>query len=400
MLGKKRLRIGVLTGGGDAPGTNAVLESLVISGYKLGWKFIGFLDGWSGVIEGNHLLLIPEVVRGIRIEGGTILFTSRTPIFPKKEKDPDLSPQVIQQLKDFEIDVLVVIGGDDTQGEGWWLFTKHGIKTVGVPKTMDRNLKGTEYTFGFDTAIDRVSRYVRDLHTTARSHHRVIVVEVFGRDPGWVTLEGGIGGGAHGIWIPEFSEGIYELWQKIIVRRYCRPNPADHYGVMIIAEGATDEALKTEMTTIYKTAEEALLKVMTADQVEMIIPKSSDLFDKFGHIDLSKVGIGKLVARRLRRDLKSKIKELLPPSLSLETKEIVLSHLVRSGPPQAFDVNLGIRFGNHVCRMIQQEEFGRMAALQAGKITSVSMEEVTKGNYFVPEDRWQEALQLMQAEIL
>lgn len=340
MEGKK---IGILTGGGDAPGLNAVIRAVVVKGEKLGYKMVGIKDGWRGILDKSVMELDKSKVEDIHREGGTILGTSRTN--PYKENGGE--EKVIENMKQLELCALVAIGGDDTLGVANKLCKK-GVKVVGVPKTIDNDLSATDICFGFDTAINRVSESLDRLHTTARSHHRVLVVEVMGRHAGWITLEGGMAGGAHVILIPEEAFDIDEICRIIKKRK----EKGKLYSIIAVAEGALPKG-----GTKFFTQEEGK--------------------DAFGHVKLG--GIAKALEKEIEK------------RAGIETRSVVLGHLQRGGSPSAFDRYFSTRLGLKAIEMVEKKEFGKMAALQKGEIISVSLEEAVGKTRAVSKELFDEA---------
>ncbi|MGA1082155.1 MAG: 6-phosphofructokinase, partial [Candidatus Nanopelagicales bacterium] len=322
------MRVGMLTGGGDAPGLNNVIKGVVTQGIKkYGYEFVGFLDGWKGPLEGLTKPIGLADVAYIHDRGGTILGSSRTnPI-----KIENGVAQIEENLKKFNIDALVAIGGEDTLGVATELH-KHDFKVIGVPKTIDNDLSNTDYTFGFQTSVAIASEAVDRLHTTARSHHRVLVVEVMGRHAGWIALETGMSADAAVTLIPEEKYDINQVvsWVK---ERYAR----DHYSIVVVAEGA----LSTEGDLVTKDAS----------------------LDAFGHVKLS--GVGEALAKRIE-DL-----------TGFETRSVVLGHLQRGGSPVAFDRNLGARLGLKAADAVDQKQFGQMVALHGIDVVLVPLESAT-----------------------
>lgn len=338
ITGSKKEQIAVLTGGGDAPGLNAVIRGLTVKAKKYGYDVLGLCDGWAGVLDGGkEKPLDLDEVEDIHMAGGTILGSSRTN--PYKVKNG--IEQVKRNLQRLNCKYLVAIGGEDTLGVAAKLH-KEGIKVVGVPKTIDNDLSETDYTFGFDTAITRASEAIRNLHTTAKSHHRVIIVEVMGRHAGWMTLEAGIAGGAHAILIPE-EEFDIDMLVKIINNRDAK---GKGYTIIAVSEGAK--------------------------------PKGGDLkwkdqkVDAFGHKILG--GISEQLAKKLE-ELTGK-----------ECRHVVLGHLQRAGTPTAFDINLGTRLGILAADMIEKGEFGKMAALHGTKVVPVPLEAAVGKLKTVPKE--------------
>jgi ATP-dependent phosphofructokinase / diphosphate-dependent phosphofructokinase len=314
------VRVGLLTGGGDCPGLNAVIRAVVRKGERhYGDELVGFRDGWKGVLEGNTMLLDVERCRGILPRGGTILGTSRTNPY----KVEDGVKKALDTLRKERIDALVAIGGEDTLGVANKLGAE-GIGVVGVPKTIDNDLSCTEVTFGFDTAVQIATDAIDRLHTTAESHDRVMVVEVMGRHAGWIATEAGIAGGAAEILIPEEDFDIERVCDDL-KRRHEKGRFAS---IVVVAEGA--EPKQGTMAT-----------------------QSGEL-DQFGHVRLG--GIGNLVATEIEK------------RTGFETRVTILGHVQRGGTPTAFDRILATRFGIAAIDAAHDGAFGQMVALQAGKI--------------------------------
>lgn len=342
------MRIGILTGGGDCPGLNAVIRGVVIQGEKEGDEIIGFKEGWLGVLENRWRKLARQDVENIQAEGGTILYTSRTNPF----KESDGLARIKNTLKKAEIDVLVAIGGDDTLGVANRL-SQEGIKTVGVPKTIDNDLSATDYTFGFDTAINIAVEAMDRIHTTARSHHRAIVVEIMGRQAGWITLEAGIGAGASIILIPEVPFNIEEICQTLIKRK----NEGKNYTIIAVAEGA--KAVKGS-------------KFLSR---EVVKEEKTDAFDNILLGGIAKV-LEKEIAKRT----------------GIETRSVILGHLQRGGRPSAFDRFLATRFGLKAIELVKEGKFGQMASLRGTEIISVSLQEAVGKRKLVPHQLYEEVV--------
>jgi len=333
------MKIGILTGGGDAPGLNAVIRGVVVRASQGNHEVIGLEMGWKGVLEKlTHPLSLAEV-EDIHREGGTILGSSRTNLF-KIENGPE---KAFQSMKELGLDALVAVGGEDTLGVAKKLFDM-GAKTVGVPKTIDNDLNATDYTFGFDTAINRVMEALDRLHTTAKSHHRCIVVEVMGRHAGWMTLYGGMAGGAHVIIIPEVKTTMDEICGVIEARR----KAGKVYSLVAVAEGA-------------KIAGEEITR--------------SDKKDSFGHVILGGI------AERLAKAIEEKT--------GIETRHAVLGHLQRGGDPSAFDRVLGTRLGVKAAELVEAGNFGKMVSLQGGNIVAVPLEAAVASLKTVPRDQYE-----------
>ncbi|MCM8783040.1 MAG: 6-phosphofructokinase [Candidatus Omnitrophica bacterium] len=323
-------RIGILTGGGDCPGLNAVIRAVVRKAYNEGYETIGIKNGWKGLIELDYVKLDLDSVSGILPKGGTILGTSRTNPY-KKEQDVE---KVKQNYHKMELFALIVVGGEDTLGVAAKLIQDGITNIVGVPKTIDNDLSCTDYTFGFDTAVNIATECIDRLHTTAESHHRIIVVEVMGRHAGWIATEAGIAGGADVILIPEIPIDINEVCE--LIRR--RHNRGKTFSIVVVAEGA-------------KFKEGSLVV-----QEEKI--------DEFGHVRLG--GIGEILGKEIEK------------RTGYETRISILGHIQRGGSPTAFDRILGTRFGIKAVELIKEKKFGRMAALLGNKITDVDIREATK----------------------
>jgi phosphofructokinase-like protein len=336
------MRVGVLTGGGDCPGLNAVIRAAVRRGTKeYGYEFVGFRDGWKGPLEGLTMELGLPQVRGILPRGGTILGSSRTnPI----KVDGGIQ-QIEDNLKRLKIDALIAIGGEDTLGVAT-VLTDHGFHVVGVPKTIDNDLNATDYTFGFDTAVMIATEAVDRLHTTAESHHRVLVCEVMGRHAGWIALHSGMAGGANIILIPEVPFDIDEVagWVESRFRDNFAP-------IIVIAEGA--------------------------------VPKDGDLItkdatlDAFGHVKLS--GIGEWLAQELEK------------RTGKEARTTVLGHVQRGGSPTSFDRVLATRFGLNAIDAVKDQDWGKMVALRGTDIVRVPLQDATGVLKTVPIERYEEA---------
>jgi len=320
-------KIGVLTGGGDCPGLNAVIRAVVRKSMHYNWEIIGIKNGWKGLIHGEMELLTDYSVSGILPKGGTIIGTSRTNPFKNQED----AQRTVENIKKFGIDALVVIGGDDTLGVALKLH-EMGIPVVGVPKTIDNDLSATDYTFGFDTAVSIVTEAIDRLHTTAESHHRVMVLEVMGRHAGWIATVSGIAGGADEILIPENPFDIDEVC-KHLRERYSR---GKNFSIIVVAEGAEPKHIGS---LVMNTKEK----------------------DDFGHLRLG--GVGHYIAK------------LIEGRMDVETRVTVLGHVQRGGSPTAYDRVLATRFGVAAVELIKNADFGKMVALQGNKIVPVELNE-------------------------
>lgn len=338
------MKIGILTGGGDCPGLNAVIRAVVRKGtFHYGDEFIGFLEGWRGLLEDKTMLLDLEAVSGILPRGGTILRTSRTN--PLKKSDG--LETCIATLKKHGVEALVAIGGDDTLSVAQKLHER-SVNVVGVPKTIDNDLAGTDYTFGFDTAVNVVCGAIDRVHTTAEAHNRVMVVEVMGREAGWIAVYSGIAGGADVTLIPEQPFDIEKVAESIR-QRHAR---GLYFSIVVVAEGAK---FSSELDPQHGAA---IVQDMGKDE--------------FGHLRLG--GIGNVLAREIEH------------RTGFETRTVVLGHIQRGGTPSAFDRVLATRYGIGAIDMLHRAEFGMMAALRSNKIVSVPLlEAISKNRTVDPE---------------
>ena len=354
-------KIGILTGGGDAPGLNAVIRGIVVNGIKLGYEVLGFVDGWAGVLNANTMQLSFDNVEDIHRQGGTIIGTSRTPIFPKKGKgNPDRSGEAVKNLKKLGLHALIVIGGDDTQGEANRLYKdKRFPNVIGVPKTIDNDLDATDYTFGFNTAVNIATEAMDRLHTTAKSHHRVMIVEIMGRHAGWMALEAGMAGGAHVILIPEVEYDFNEVCE-VVKKRY---ESGKGYTLIAIAEGVEETDASKE--------------------------DASKETDSFGNVKLG--GVCEALQNRLEEWLVKEMKKPYP-EFKFEVRSVRLGHLQRGGAPTAFDRVLGTRLGIKAVELVKEGNFGHMVSLRGTDIVAVTLEEAVGKLRTVPKERYEEAL--------
>ena len=324
----KKIRVGILSGGGDAPGINAVIRAIVRKGIgSFGYEILGIKDGWAGLLEGRYEPLDLKFSSGLLPRGGSILGTSRTNPF-KTETGPE---RIMKNAKEAMIEAVVAIGGDDTLTVAEKMG-KCGLKCVGVPKTIDNDLAGTDYTFGFNTAVSIATEALDRLHTTAETHHRVMILEVMGRYTGWIALEAGIAGGADVVLIPEKPFDIDEVC-ALIKRRQERGR---NFSIIVVAEGAKPKG-----------------------GVEIVYSES---LDEFGNIRLG--GIAYYLGKEIEKSLK------------VETRVVVLGHVQRGGSPTAYDRVLATRFGIAAINMVHEGKFGQMVSLKGNKITSVPLKEV------------------------
>jgi len=336
------MRIGVLTGGGDCPGLNAVIRAVVRKGVGVyGHEFVGFRDGWRGPLEKMTMPLGVAEVRGILPRGGTILGSSRTNPF----KVEGGFERITENLHELSVDALVAIGGEDTLGVATKLAEK-GVHVVGVPKTIDNDLNATDYTFGFDTAVNIAMEAIDRLHTTAESHHRALIVEVMGRHAGWIALHAGLAGGANVILIPEQPFSL----EKVCA--YVESRFKAHYApIIVVAEGATPDG-----------GENAVLEKG---------------LDAFGHVRLG--GIGEWLAQEIEK------------RTGKEARTTVLGHIQRGGTPTAFDRVLATRFGLHAIDAVNEGDWGKMVALRGTNIDRVPLADATTELKIVKPEMYGEA---------
>lgn len=332
------MRVGILTGGGDCPGLNAVIRAAVRKGiFHYKDEFVGFLEGWRGVVENQTRPLNAEGVSGILHLGGTILRTSRTN--PRKMEGG--IDKCLATIKANNLDALITIGGDDTQGVANALVEK-GVKIVGVPKTIDNDLSGTDACFGFDTAVSIATEAIDRLHSTAEAHNRVIVCEVMGRDAGWIAITSGVAGGADAIGVPEKPLDIDHICK---VLKY-RHDHGKKFSIVVVAEG-------TKLPSGEKATQGAKL-------------------DAFGHERLS--GIGQAVA------------ELIEQKTGYETRSVNLGHTQRGGTPTAYDRMLATRYGTAAIDLVHEGNFGRLVVLRGTEITSIPLKDAIAKTRTIGDD--------------
>src|SRR3954463_5654059 len=322
------MRVGVLTGGGDCPGLNAVIRAVVRKGVQVyGYEFVGFRDGWRGPLEGDTLPLDVQAVRGILPRGGTILGSSRT--------NPIKIEGGVERIKDnlagLGVDALIAIGGEDTLGVATKLHQR-GVNVVGVPKTIDNDLNATDFTFGFDTAVNIAREAIDRLHTTAESHHRALIVEVMGRHAGWIALHAGLAGGANVILIPERPFDMDKVAAYVEHRFQTRYAP-----IVVVAAGAHPANEDISLTT--------------------------GSLDAFGHVRLG--GIGERLAAEIEK------------RTGKEARTTGLGHIQRGGTPTAFDRVLATRFGLHAIDAVHDGDFGKMVGLKGTDILRVDLSAAT-----------------------
>jgi phosphofructokinase-like protein len=333
------MRIGLLTGGGDCPGLNAVIRAVVRKGIQhYGDEFIGFKEGWKGVLNDTTMPLNLETTSGILHKGGTILRSSRTNI----KKIEGGFEKCLKVLQDEKLDALIALGGDDTQSISLELI-KRGVPCVGVPKTIDNDLNGTDACFGFDTAVTIATEAVDRLHSTTESHSRVQVVEVMGRDAGWIAVTAGVAGGADVVLAPEKEIDIEDVC-RLVKARY---DSGKRFAIVVVAEGAKLPHVEGQLTV-------------------------GDKKDAFGHARLS--GIGQALAEEIEK------------RTGFETRSVNLGHTQRGGTPTAYDRMLATRYGLAAIDMVHEGKFGQLVVLKGTKITSIPLEEAIAKNRTVGED--------------
>ncbi|MEZ4357969.1 MAG: ATP-dependent 6-phosphofructokinase [Eubacteriales bacterium] len=335
-------KIGILTGGGDCPGLNAVIRGVVETCSRAGIEVMGLRNGWKGAIEGDAFPLTLKDVEGLQVKGGTILGSSRTNVM-KIENGPE---KVRESMKRLGLEGIVAIGGDDTLGVANQL-TKLGMPMVGVPKTIDNDLSCTDYTFGFDTSANIVMEAIDRLRTTADSHARIMVVEIMGRHTGWIAVQGGIAGDANIILIPEFPKSIEEI-EKIVLER----KASGHRSTVI----AVAEGFKLKGYTVEATVKDA-----------------------FGNACLPEQEIGKTLAK------------VLEERTGIESRYVVLGHLQRGGSPSAFDRVLSLRLGAKAGELVANKQYGNMVALSSTDIVVADLDKAVTERKLVDKDLYQVA---------
>lgn len=335
-------KVGVLTGGGDCPGLNAVIRAVVRRSIKYGgYEIVGIKHGWRGLLEMDVRPLGRQDVMGILYRGGTIIGTSRTNVY----KDETSKRKAVENFRKLELNALIAIGGEDTLGVARRLSEEEGINVVGVPKTIDNDLMGTDFTFGFDTAVEIATDAIDRLHTTAESHNRVLVCEVMGRHAGWIASYAGLAGGADAILIPEKPIDIDEVCNVI----WKRHQKGVYFSIIVVAEGAK----------IKKGADEA----------EVL---ASEHKDEFGHVQLG--GIGQVLAKAIEK------------KTGYDTRVTVLGHIQRGGKPTAQDRILATRYGVAAMDAVHHGRFSIMVALKGKDIVEVPLAELAKGIKTLDDD--------------
>jgi phosphofructokinase-like protein len=331
------MRVGVLTGGGDCPGLNAVIRAVGRRVMDRGHELVGVLEGWKGLVEGLFEPLGPREISGLLPRGGTIIGTTRTNPY-KIDGGVD---RVLEHFSSGGLEALVAIGGEDTLGVATRLHEEQEFPVVGVPKTIDNDLSATDYTFGFDTAVWIATEAIDRLHTTAESHNRVMVVEVMGRHTGWIAVMSGIAGGADVILIPELPISLDEACDDI--RR--RHERGKDFSIVVVSEGFE-------------------------------LDGASDMgdVDQFGHVRLSERGVGATLANEIEQ------------RTGFETRVTVLGHVQRGGSPTPRDRVLATRYGLKAADLVEERKWGRMAALRGDEIVDVALKEATSKLKTVPDD--------------
>jgi 6-phosphofructokinase 1 len=332
------VKVGVLTGGGDCPGLNAVIRAVARRSFVRGHEVAGIREGWRGLVEGKLEPLGNREINGLLPRGGTIIGTSRTNPY----KIDGGVERVLETFEREDLDALVAIGGEDTLGVATRLYAEHDFPVVGVPKTIDNDLSATDYTFGFDTAVFICTEAIDRLHTTAESHNRVMVVEVMGRHTGWIAVMSGIAGGADMILIPEQPVSIDDACKEI-QRRHAR---GKDFSIVVVSEGYELDGNDDQGAEV----------------------------DEFGHIRLSERGVGARLAQEIEQ------------RTGFETRVTVLGHVQRGGSPTPRDRVLATRYGLKAADLVQEGRFGRMAALHGDAIVDVPLEEATSELKTVPDD--------------
>lgn len=333
----KLKRVGVLTGGGDCPGLNAVIRAVVWQGHHYGYQVVGIRNGWRGIVEELTVNLERKDVGGILHRGGTILGTSRTNLF----KDKEMTARALKNIKKMDLDAIVAIGGEDTLGVANKLH-KLGINVVGVPKTIDNDILGTDFTFGFDTAVAIATEAVDRIHTTAESHDRVIVIEVMGRHAGWIAAYSGVAGGADIILVPEYEFDLNEVCD--VIRR--RRDAGKNFSIVVVSEGAKMKGHNLVLASKKK--------------------------DAFGHVALG--GIGNILAEKIEANT------------GFETRVTVLGHIQRGGTPTAYDRVLATRYGIEAMRCVKAKKFGTMVALKGKDVVYIPIATMAKGLKLIDKD--------------
>lgn len=343
------MRVGMLTGGGDCPGLNPAIRGAVMRGMDHGFDFVGLEQGWKGLVEGTTAELGLDRVEHIIRQGGTVLYSSRTnPFLQGAEQELE---KCLETWKRLGLDALIALGGEDTLGVANKLHKHHGLNVVGVPKTMDNDLNHTDYTFGFDTAAGVAMEAADRLLDTARSHQRILVLEVMGRHAGWVALYTGIAAGADWICLPEVELDLEEMIAALRRKR----DRGKKWGLVVASEGTELPSMDTSDARV----------------------------DAFGHVMLGERKVGEYLAREIE------------DALGIETRAVTLGHVQRGGAPTLFDRVLGSRVGIKAADMVRDGEWGKMAAIQGNKVVSVDLDYAVNNLKRVPREQWEEAISLI-----
>ncbi len=338
-------KVAILTGGGDCPGLNAVIRAATLKLVKAGFEMVGVRHGWRGLLENEYMPLDIKSTADILAKGGTILRTSRTN--PMKQSGG--AELLVDNLQQNDIWATIAIGGDDTLGVANKLHGEYSLNMVGVPKTIDNDLSGTDYTFGFDTAVQIATECIDRLNTTAESHDRTIVVEIMGRHTGWITVMAGIAGGADVIMLPEFEVSVAEVCDALRRSR----GGGKNFNIVAVSEGA---------------------KLLTREGEEQLVTQSEEV-DAFGNVKLG--GVANLLAKEIER------------RTGFETRATVLGHIQRGGTPTAHDRILATRYGIKAAEMVEAGQWGQMAALQGDEIVSVPLAVAVGERKLVRPELWE-----------
>ena len=343
------MRVGILTGGGDCPGLNPAIRGAVMRGLDHGFEFVGLELGWRGLVEGLTTDVSLERVEAIIREGGTVLGSSRTNPF-RKDAEHDLE-RCLETWKRLKLEALVALGGEDTLGVANKFYKHYGLHMVGVPKTMDNDLDHTDFTFGFDTAAGVALDAADRLLDTAKSHRRILVLEVMGRHAGWVALHVGIAAGADWITLPEIPVDVEAMIEALQRKR----RRGKTWGLVVASEGTN-------------------LPVSDTDDLSV---------DAFGHVTLKERKVGDWLAKEIEK------------AVGVETRAVVLGHVQRGGSPTLFDRVLGTRVGVKAADMVQNGDWGKMAALHGTHVVAVDLDLAVKNLKTVPQEMWEETVSLI-----
>jgi 6-phosphofructokinase 1 len=379
------MKIGILTGGGDCPGLNSVIYGVLLKSYREKYSVWGIEKGWKGFLENQAEELNIQKLEGLHKEGGTYIFTSRTNPFSelkniqdeeeKGKKRDEIISNMRSCFKKLDLDVLIAIGGDDTLGVASQLYKYGNLNVIGVPKTIDNDLSGTDYTFGFWSAVQLASNSMDNIVTTARSHQRIFVVQVMGRDAGWLTIASGISAGAHIILIPEKP---FDFEKEIVSKLQQRAKNGKNYHIIACAEGAvpTQESLDRDFKTI------------TQETIDHL-PK-----DSFGNPLLNKLNMSKIIVKELelRKDL-AKVFE--SNGFEYDVRDVILGHTMRAGTPNAFDRILGLRLGMKAVDLIKNNDYGKMVCLRGENIEATPLTEGAQKK-LIPMDKDSDWVELME----